>query len=148
MKKGLTIFFQVITILIGVSAFIFLLWEPLVEGRNVNSTLFEIYFKDPFLACVYLAAILFFAALYQTYKILGYIRRGQTFSLEIKKILQSIKYCSIILIFLTLIAEVYLFVFQRSKDDIAGGVFMGFLMIVIFAIIGSMTSVYKKFFQI
>jgi len=37
-------------VLIGVGVLAGLLWEPQIEGRNVNATQFEIYFKDPFLA--------------------------------------------------------------------------------------------------
>ena len=50
MKRGSTIFLQVLILLFGVGVFALLLWEPQVEGRNVHATQFEIYFKDPFLA--------------------------------------------------------------------------------------------------
>ena len=52
MKRGSTIFVQVVIALLGVGVLALLLWEPQVEGRNVNATLFEIYFKDPFLAYI------------------------------------------------------------------------------------------------
>jgi hypothetical protein len=45
MKRGSTIFLQVVIALLGVGVLALLLWEPQVEGRNVNATLFEIYFK-------------------------------------------------------------------------------------------------------
>src|SRR5436190_21292848 len=47
MKRGSTIFLQVVIALLGVGVLALLLWEPQVEGRNVNATQFEIYFKDP-----------------------------------------------------------------------------------------------------
>ena len=50
MKKGPTIFLQVVIVLIGMGALGLMLWEPHIEGRNAHATLFEIYFKDPFLA--------------------------------------------------------------------------------------------------
>ena len=74
MKRGSTIFLQALILLFGVGVFAFLLWEPHLEGRNVNATLFEIYFKDPFLAYIYLAFVPFFVGLYQGFKILGYAR--------------------------------------------------------------------------
>jgi hypothetical protein len=80
MKRGSTIFLQVVIVLIGIGVLAFLLWEPHVEGRNVNATLFEIYFKDPFLAYIYLAFVPFFIGLYQAFKILGYAERTQIFS--------------------------------------------------------------------
>ena len=80
MKRGSTIFLQVAIVLVGIGVLAFLLWEPHVEGRNVNATLFEIYFKDPFLAYAYIGSIPFFVALYQAFKLLGYIRRNEIFS--------------------------------------------------------------------
>jgi hypothetical protein len=58
MKKSSTIFLQVVLVLIGMAALAFLLWEPHLEGRNVHATLFEIYFKDPFLAYAYVERLL------------------------------------------------------------------------------------------
>ena len=72
MKRSSTIFLQVVIVLIGIGALALLLWEPQIEGRNAHATLFEIYFKDPFLAYVYAGSIPFFVALYQAFKVLGY----------------------------------------------------------------------------
>ena len=60
MKRGSTIFLQALILLLGVGVLALLLWEPQVEGRNVHATQFEIYFKDPFLAYIYLAFVPFF----------------------------------------------------------------------------------------
>lgn len=49
MKRTSTKLLLTFTVLVGVSAFAFMLWEPHIEGRNAKATLFEIYFKDPFL---------------------------------------------------------------------------------------------------
>ena len=68
-----TIFLQAVIVLIGIGALALMLWEPHIEGRNAHATFFEIYFKDPFLAYAYLASIPFFVALYQVFKVLGYI---------------------------------------------------------------------------
>ena len=85
MKKGPAIFLQVIVALIGVASLAFLLGEPHLEGRNALATLFQIYFKDPFLAYVYLGSLPFYAALYQALKVLGYVRCNQVFSPEAVK---------------------------------------------------------------
>lgn len=39
-----------VVVLGGIGALAFMLWEPHLEGRNAHAGLFEIYFKDPFLA--------------------------------------------------------------------------------------------------
>jgi len=68
-----TIFLRAVTVLIGAGVLALMLWEPHIEGRNAHATLFEIYFKDPFLAYAYLASTPFFVALYQAFMVLGYI---------------------------------------------------------------------------
>src|SRR3989338_5177262 len=80
MKKCSTIFLQIVIVTLGISVLALMLWEPQLEGRNVNATLFEIYFKDPFLAYVYMGSIPFFVALYQTIRVLRYVRQNKTFS--------------------------------------------------------------------
>jgi hypothetical protein len=79
MKRGSTIFLQVVIALLGVGVLALLLWEPQVEGRNMNATLFEIYFKDPFLVYIYLAFVPFFFGLYQAFKILGMPEEAKCF---------------------------------------------------------------------
>src|SRR3990170_7700607 len=97
MKRSSTIFLQVVIVLIGIGAIALMLWEPHIEGRNAHATLFEIYFKDPFLAYAYIASISFFVALYQAFKLLGYIGRNEVFSQRSVKALRAIKYCAIAL---------------------------------------------------
>jgi hypothetical protein len=50
MKRSSTAFLQIVIVLIGMGALAFMLWEPHLEGRNAHATVFEVYFKDPFLA--------------------------------------------------------------------------------------------------
>lgn len=98
MKKSSTIFLQVVIVLLGMAVFAFLLWEPHVEGRNAHATVFEIYFKDPFLAYAYLASVPFFVALYQAFRVLGHARLNQVFSPQAVKALRTIKYCALCII--------------------------------------------------
>src|SRR3989344_519692 len=147
MRKSSTILLQVVTVLIGVGAVAFMLWEPTIEGRNVGATLSQIYFDDPFLACAYLASIPFFIALYQVFKLLGYIGRDEVYSLKSVKALRTIRYCAMTLDAFVVGAETYLFIFQRGKDDIAGGVFMGLLMIFAFGVVAIAAKVFEGTLQ-
>jgi hypothetical protein len=147
LKKGSTIFLQVVIVLIGIAALALLLWEPHIEGRNSNASLFEIYFKDPFLAYVYLASIVFFIALYQAFRLLGYIRHNEIFSQLSVKALRTIKYCAMTIIAFIVGAEAYFFIVQRSKEDIAGGVMIGLLMIFISVIIVAAAAVFERIVQ-
>ncbi len=147
MKKSSTVFLQAVVILIGIGALAFLLWEPHLEGRNVNATLFEIYFKDPFLAYAYTGSIAFFVALYQAFTVLGYVRQNQTFSPATVKAFRTIKYCAITLVGFILGAEVYLWTVMRGKDDIAGGVAMGLILIFVSTIVATVAAVFEKTLQ-
>src|SRR5580765_4003823 len=114
MKRGSTIFLQVVLVLLGTGVFTFLLWEPQLEGRNVNATQFEIYFKDPFLAYIYLAFVPFFVGLYQAVRILGYARRDEIFFQRSVRALRIIKYCALTTAIFIVGAEVYIFIFVRG----------------------------------
>src|SRR3977135_2276883 len=128
-KKSSTVFLQVVIVLIGIGALALMLWEPHIEGRNAHATLFQIYFNDPFLAYAYIASIAFFVALYQAFKLLGYVGRSEVFSQHPVKALRTIKYCAMSLVGFLVGAEAYFFIVMRGKDDIAGGVMMGLLLI-------------------
>jgi len=147
MKRGSTIFLQALLLLFGAGVLAFLLWEPHLEGRNVNATLFEIYFKDPFLAYIYLAFVPFFVALYQGFKILGYARRGEIFPEHSVRALRIIKYCALTTAIFILGAEAYLFIFMSGKDDIAGGVMMGVFIILVSVIIATAAAVFGRTLQ-
>src|SRR6266508_2438775 len=117
MKRGSTIFLQAVILLLGVGVFAFLLCEPHLEGRTVNASLFEINFKEPFLAYIYLAFVPFFVGLYQGFKILGYARRDEIFLQQSVRALRIIKYCALTTAIFILGAEGYLLILIRDKYD-------------------------------
>jgi hypothetical protein len=147
MKRASTVFLQIVIFLFGAGVLTFLLWEPQLEGRNVNATQFEIYFKDPFLAYLYLAFVPFFVGLFQGFRILGYVRRNEIFSQDGVRALRTIKYCALITAIFILGAEVYIFIFIRGTDDIAGGVMMGVFVISMCAVIGAASAVFERILQ-
>ncbi|HEX2788320.1 MAG TPA: DUF2975 domain-containing protein [Ignavibacteria bacterium] len=145
MKKSLTIFSQIVIVLIGIGTLVFMLWEPHLEGRNANASVFEIYFNDPFLAYAYLSSILFFVALYQAFKVMGYIRQDKTFSQATVKALRTIKFCALALIGFVVIAEI--FIMSNTSDDRAGGVAMGLFAAFVFALIATAATLYERALQ-
>src|SRR5438876_25098 len=147
MKRGSTIFLQVVIALLGVHVPALDLGFPKQQGKNVNATLFEIYFKDPFLAYIYLAFVPFFVGLYQAFKILGYARRNEIFSQSSVRALRIIKYCALTTAIFILGAEAYLSIFMRGKDDIAGGVMMGVFISLFSAIIATAAAVFERILQ-
>src|SRR5262245_9216808 len=145
MKKSSTIFLQVVIVLIGVGALTLLLWEPHIEGRNAHATLFQIYFHDPFLAYAYIASISFFVALYQAFKVLGYVGQNRAFSLAAVKALRTIKYCAIAIIGFVAVGEI--FIMLQNSDDRAGGVFMGVLITFGSVVIATAAAMFERILQ-
>src|SRR6516225_8246672 len=102
------IFLQAVIVLIGIGALALMLWEPHIEGRNAHATRFEIYFRDPFLAYAYLASVPFFVAIYQTFKVLGYIGQDKAFSQATVKALRTIKFCALAIIGFVVVGELFI----------------------------------------
>ena len=145
MKRGLTIFLQVVIVLVGIGVFALLLWEPHVEGRNVNATLFEIYFKDPFLAYAYIGSIPFFVALYQAFKLLGYVRRNEIFSQRSVRALRTIKYCALAII--GFVAVSVIFMISGDRDDRPAGVFMRILITFPSIVVATTAATFERILQ-
>ncbi len=148
LKRVSTGFLQIAVVLLGIGALALLLIEPHFEGRNVGATVFQVYFQDPFLAYVYLASIAFFVALFQAFRLLGFIAHNNVFSKQSMKALRIIKYCALSLVAFIVGAEAYFFLVQRGKeDDIAGGVAMGLFLLFASIIIATATAVFERLLQ-
>jgi len=122
-----------------------MLWEPHLEGRNARATLFEIYFKDPFLAYAYLASIPFFVALYQAFTILGYVGQNKAFSPVTMKALRTIRFCALAIIGFVAVGE--LFIMLGDSDDRAGGVFLGILITFGAVVVAAAAAMFERVLQ-
>jgi hypothetical protein len=147
MRKSSTIFLQVVIVLIGIASIALLLWEPHIEGRNAHATTFQIYFNDPFLAYAYTGSIAFFVALYQAFKLLGHVGRGEVFSQRSVKALRTIKYCGMTIVGFLVGAEAYFFIVRRGQDDIAGGVMLGLVLIFVSVVVVTAAAVFERTLQ-
>lgn len=146
MKRNSTMFLQAVIVLIGIVALAVMIRMPLTEGRAVNLDLFNIY-SDPFILYGYAASIAFFAALYQAYKLLGYIGKNKVFSLSSVKALRNIKYCSIILSILIVMAGLYIKIFHAEGDDPAGFLAMCIVATFISIVIATAAAVFERTLQ-
>ncbi len=145
MKRSSTIFLQVVIVLIGIGALALMLWEPHIEGRNAHATIFEIYFKDPFLAYAYIASIPFFVALYQAFKVLGYAGQNKVFSQAAVKALRIIKYCAIAIIGFVVVSV--LFMPFSDPDDRPPGVFMRILITFGSIVVATAAAMFERILQ-
>lgn len=146
MKRSSTILLQAVLVLVGIGVLVLMLWEPHIEGRNVGATVFEIYFKDPFLAYAYIASVSIFVALYQAYKILGNVRQNKSFSRATVNAFRTIKHCAQTLVAFVVGAEAYLLI-VRPGDDIAGGVFIGLLIIFASGVVATAAALFENLLQ-
>jgi hypothetical protein len=147
LKQYCAVFLQTLIVLLGIAVFVFLLWEPHIEGRNAHATLSEIYFKDPFLACAYVASIPFFVAFYQAFKLLGDMGRNEVSSVRSLNALRTIKYCAIIIIGFVAVGEACLFIKVRGEDDIAGGVAMGIFVALFSTVMATAATLFERALQ-
>ena len=143
MQRGPTIFLQIVVVLIGIVALAIMIRFPLTEGRAVNLDLVSIY-ADPFIMYGYVASIAFFVALYQAFKLLGYIGQNKVFSLNSVKALRTIKYCAIVLSILIVMAAVYIRIFHAEGDDPAGFLAICIVTTFVSIVIATAAAVFER----
>lgn len=136
MNKSASLFFQGIIVLFGAGILIFMLMEPHFEGRNAHSTVFEVYFNDPFLAYAYVGSLPFFFALYRAFGLFGHAGRTGAFSQVTVNALRSIKRCALTLIGFVAGAAVFI-LFMGDKEDRPAGFFMCLLVIVATSVVAT-----------
>jgi len=129
MKRISAAFLQVAVVLIGIGSMAVLLWEPHIEGRNAHATTFEIYFKDPFLAYVYVGTIPYFVALYRASGLFGHARKNGVVSQVTVDALRAIRRCAMAIIGFVA-GAVVIILMVGDKDDRPAGFFMALLFTV------------------
>jgi hypothetical protein len=127
MKSSSALFLQVVVVLVGIGMLGLMLWEPHLEGRNAHATTFEIYFKDPFLAYVYVGSIPFFVAVHRAFGLFGHVRRNGTFSQVTLNALRTIKRCAITILGFVAGGVIIILKFG-DREDRPAGIFMSGLV--------------------
>jgi DUF2975 family protein len=145
MKFGATVFLRGVLVIFAIVVLALLLVEPHFEGRNAHATLFEIYFKDPFLAYAYVAAIPFFVGLYQAFKVLGYAGRNKEFSPPAVRSVRTIKYCAIALVGFIVGGEAI--IMFGNSDDRAGGVMVGAFILFASLVVATAMTILERALQ-
>ena len=142
MKRVSTTFLQLVIVALGIAVLAALLSEPTVEGVNANATtLYQIYFDDPFLAYIYFSFIAVFIGLYKAFKLLGYMgHQGGAYSQKSVRSLRTIKYCAMTFAGLIFAAVAFIMIFNRGQDDIAGGVAVGLFLTVTSLVIAAVAA--------
>ena len=145
MKRS-SIFLQVVVVVIGIMALAILILFPLTEGRAANLDLFSIYL-DPFILYGYVASIAFFIALYNAFKLLGYIGQNKVLSSNSVKSLKIIKYCAIILSISIVLAGLFIKLFHNKEDDPAGFIAICIVTTFVSIVVTTAAAIFEKLLQ-
>lgn len=138
MKQGSTLFLKLIISFIGLVVLglcVFLLWA-IISSQEAGDYL-------PVLLGMYIAAVPFFFALFQTWKLLVYIDKSEAFSDSSVRALKKIKYCAIA-ISTVYMASMPFIVHVADKDDAPGATALGFVIIFSSIVIATFSAVLQK----
>ncbi len=138
MKKGSTLLLRGVVVLLGIAALAFCV---IVLPLTIDS--FDMGGYDPILIGMYVPAIPFFIALYQSLLLLNYIDKNNAFSELSVQALKIIKYCGIAISALYAIGMPYVFIIAE-KDDAPGVVLIGLIIIFASGVIATFAGLLQK----
>ena len=145
LKRGSTLFLKVVIILIAIVALAGMIRFPQTEGRAANLDLLSIY-ADPFIIYGYIASIPFFIALYQAFKLLGYVDNNQVFSQSAVKAVRNIKFCAITISGFIVLGILYIRLFANG-DDPAGPTALGIFITFASIVVATGAAVFERLLQ-
>jgi len=145
MKKGSTLFLKFVVCLIAIVTLIWLIWFPQLEGRAANLDLISIYI-DPLIIYAYIGSIPFFVALYQAFKLLGYVDVNKVFSQSSVNAVRNVKYCAITFSGFIVLGILYIRLFIKG-DDSAGVTALGIFTTFASIVIATAAAVFQKLLQ-
>lgn len=143
MKQG-TLFLKIAVILIGIPVLalcIFLVPEIAKFAAELYPDI--AYMKYFVLIDLYAAAIPFYLALYQAFKLLSYIDKNKAFSELSVRALKNIKYCAIT-ISIIYVLGMPLFYLLAEIDDAPGFIVIGMVIIFASMVIAVFAAVLQK----
>ncbi|WP_339208317.1 DUF2975 domain-containing protein [Paenibacillus sp. FSL K6-3182] len=147
MKRGNTLFLKIAVILIGtpiLALYIFLV--PKIGDFAEELYPEMAYMKSLVLIDMYSAAIPFYFALYQAFKLLSYIDKNQAFSELSVKALKNIKYCAITISTLYMLG-MPLYYLMGKRVDPPSFIPMGLVIIFASMVITVFAAVLQRLLQ-
>ncbi|GKU84910.1 DUF2975 domain-containing protein [Niallia sp. NCCP-28] len=145
MKQGTTLFLKLAVIFIGIPVLVLgILGLPWLAKNPVNPD--YAYILYPIVIGLYVSTIPFYVALYQAFKLLGYIDRNKAFSEISVKALNNIKKCAITIIVIYMLVMPFVY-FLADLDDAPGLVIIGMVPIFASMIIAVFAAVLQRLLQ-
>lgn len=145
LKQGSTLFLKVVICLIAIVALAAMIRFPQTEGRAANLDLISIY-AEPLIIYGYIASIPFFIALYQAFKLLGYVDNNRVFSQLAVKAVRIIKYCALAIPVFIILGAAWI-ILGADGDDFAGPVALGIFATFASIVIATGVAIFEKLLQ-
>jgi hypothetical protein len=141
MNRGSTLFLKAVITLIGLSVLALCAYVLpfMITSDNTG------YYR-PILLGLYIPAIPFFIALYQSLKLLNYIDQNKVFSKVSVNALKYIKYCALAISGLFITGMPYIF-YAADRDDAPGVVALGLVIIGASSVIATFSAVLQQLLQ-
>ena len=144
MKRGTTLFLKMAVMIIGIPVLALCIFLVPELGDFAAKLFPEFAFiKYPVYIVFDASAVPFYLALYQAFKLLGYIDKNNAFSELSVKALKKIKYCAITISILHVLV-LPLFYFFAEKDDAPGVIFVGLVIPFASMVIATFAAVLQK----
>lgn len=137
-KQGSTHFLRAALLVIGAAVLTICIFA-LSDGISADQT---DYYR-PILLGLSVPAVPFFFALYQAFKLLGYIDTNEAFSDLSVAALKNIKYCALIISALFTAGMPYIY-YAANRDDAPGVILLGLVIIGASLVIATFAAVLQK----
>ncbi|HDR4725271.1 DUF2975 domain-containing protein [Bacillus cereus group sp. Sample62] len=144
MKQGSTLFLKTAIILIGIPVFTLCIFLIPNIGNYAADLYPDIaYIKYLVLINLYATVIPFYFALYQAFKLVSYIDKGNAFSKLSVRALKKIKQCAITICVLYVVG-MPLFYLVAERDDAPGIIIIGMILIFSSMVIAVFAAVLQR----
>lgn len=142
MKQASTLFLRVAVFIIGTPVLaLCILGLPWLANNPVNPDYAHILY--PIVIGMYVLAIPFYTALFNAFRLLGYIDKNIAFSELSVSALKNIKYCAITISALYLVIMPFIYL-VADKDDAPGLIIIGMIPIFATMVIAVFAAVLQK----
>ncbi|KWX70672.1 DUF2975 domain-containing protein [Paenibacillus jilunlii] len=144
MERGTTLFLKAAVILMGIPVLALCIFAvPEIAGFAAELYPDMTFIKYLVFIDLYASAVPFYIALYQAFRLLGYIDKNKAFSELSVRVLKNIKYCAVVISGLY-VAGLPLFYLMAEKDDAPGIIVIGLVIIFASLVIAVFAAVLQK----
>ncbi|MGW6150075.1 DUF2975 domain-containing protein [Bacillus mycoides] len=144
MKQGSTLFLKTAIILIGIPVLALCIFLVPSIGKYAAELFPDIaYIKYLILINLYATVVPFYFALYQAFKLVSFIDKGNAFSKLSVRALKKIKNCAVTISILYVVS-MPLFYLVAERDDAPGIIILGMLLIFASMVIAVFAAVLQR----